>query len=161
MVRLEFRGLMALLCCELMLASLLGCGRHRIALPEVKPPSQVFGPLQEELKKSYLTLFETAPTLEYSDAQIAKMQEYLEQAKDYCVGRFENVSSESNRRIEAAQKGLKKSGLTDEERHGLHCQIQEARALRGQADVVSQSAIPVPTTTSRPNWNSFKSGLHK
>jgi hypothetical protein len=50
-------------------------------------------PLQNELKKSYLTLFETASKLEYSDSQITEMQEYLKQAQDYCVGRFESVST--------------------------------------------------------------------
>ena len=143
MNKLDFRGMLALLCSELLVLSLPGCGGHRIALPEVKPPAQVFEPLQEELKKSYLTLFETASTLEYSDAQIAKMQEYMNQAQDYCVGRFENVASEYQRRVDDAQKALKTSGVTDEERHNLHCRIQDARALKGQADVISQHAIPV------------------
>jgi hypothetical protein len=143
MPKLDLRGLLALLCSELMIGSLVGCGGHRVALPEVRPPSPVFEPLSEELKKSYLTLFETASQLEYSDAQIAKMQEYLKQAQDYCVGRFENVSSEYQRRVDDAQKALKKSGITAEERHNLHCRIQDARALRGQADVISQNAIPV------------------
>ncbi len=143
MPKLDLRGLMALFCSELMISSLIGCGGHRVALPEVRPPSQVFEPLNEEVKKSYLTLFETASQLEYSAAQIAKMQEYLKQAQDYCVGRFENVSSEYQRRVDDAQKALKKSGITAEERHNLHCRIQDARALRGEADVISQNAIPV------------------
>ena len=143
MPRFDFRGLMALLCSELMLASLIGCARHRVVLPEIRPPSQVFGPLQKELKKSYLTLFETAATLEYSNVQIASMQEYLKQAQDYCAGRFENVASEYQRRIDGGRKALKTSGITDEERHNLHCSIQDAQALRGQADVISQNAIPV------------------
>jgi Zn-dependent protease with chaperone function len=135
--------MMALLCSELLMSSLVGCGRHRITLPEVKPPPAVFEPLQEELKKPYLILFETASKLEYSESQIAKMQQYLEQAQDYCVGRFEGVASEYQRRVDEAQKGLKKSGITDLERHGLHCTIQDARALKSQADVISQTAIPV------------------
>lgn len=143
MARLDLRGTLAVFCSELMIWSLVGCGGHRVALPEVRPPSQVFEPLQEELKKSYLTLFETASKLEYSDSQIAKMQEYLKQAQDYCVGRFEGASSEYQRRVDDAQKALKKSSVTDVERHNLHCTIQEARALRSQADVISQHAIPV------------------
>jgi Zn-dependent protease with chaperone function len=149
MPKLDLRGLLALLCSELMIGSLTGCGGHRVALPEVRPPSQVFEPLSEELKKSYLTLFETAAQLEDSDAQITKMQEYLKQAQDYCEGRFENVSSEYQRRVDDAQKELKKSGITAEERHSLHCRIQDARALRGQADVISQNAIPVAYDNKR------------
>jgi Zn-dependent protease with chaperone function len=149
MKNLDFRGLLALLCTELLIGSLTGCGGHRVALPETRPPAQVFEPLSEDLKKSYVTLFETASKLEYSDAQIAKMREYLDQAQDYCVGRFKNSSGEYQRRIDDAQKELKKSGITEEERHNLHCRIQDARALRGQADVISQNAIPVAYDNKR------------
>lgn len=143
MPNLDLRAMVALLCSEALLASLLGCGRHRVELPEVKPPAAVFEPLQEDLKKSYLTLFETAGKLEYSDSQVLKMREYLKQAQDYCVGRFEGVSSEYERRVEESQKALKKSSVTDDERHNLHCRIQDARVLKSQADVISQHAIPV------------------
>jgi Zn-dependent protease with chaperone function len=143
MGRLGLRATLALLCSELLIGTLVGCGGHRVSLPEVKPPSKVFEPLQEELKKSYLTLFETASKLEYSDSQILKMQEYLKQAQDYCVGRFEGVADGYQGRVEDAQKALKKANVTNEERHNLHCRIQEARALKSQADVISQHAIPV------------------
>lgn len=103
----------------------------------------VFQPLQEELKKSYATLFEIAPTLEYSDGQIATMQEYLKQAQDYCTGRFESAASEYQRRVDADQAALKKATVTEDERHNLHCRIQESRALKSQADVIGQNAIPV------------------
>jgi len=48
--------------------------------------------LQEELKKSYLALFETAPTLDYSEGQIDRMRQYLNQAQDFCVGRFKTTA---------------------------------------------------------------------
>ena len=57
----DVRALTALLCSELLIANLSGCGRHRVELPTVKPVVSVFEPLQEDLKKSYLTLFEIAP----------------------------------------------------------------------------------------------------
>jgi hypothetical protein len=83
----DLRALIALLCSELLIANLVGCGRqHRVELPTVKPVASVFEPLQEDLKKSYLTLFETAPGLEYSEAQVARMREYLNQAQDFCGG---------------------------------------------------------------------------
>ena len=143
MANLDLRGMLALVCSELMIGSLAGCGGHRITLPEVRPPAQVFEPLNEELKKSYMTLFETSPKLEYGESQITKMREYLKQAEDYCVGRFKGVANEHQRQVDEAQKGLKKSKITAEERHNLHCRIQDARALKGQADVISHNAIPV------------------
>jgi Zn-dependent protease with chaperone function len=143
MTALSFRSGVSVLCCELLLLNLVACGGHRVALPEVKPVAAVFNPLQEELKKSYTTLFEIAPTLEYSDGQIATMQQYLKQAQDYCTGRFESVASEYQRRVDADQAALKKETVSDDERHNLHCLIQEARALKSQADVIGQQAIPV------------------
>jgi Zn-dependent protease with chaperone function len=149
MIRLDPRGLLALACAGLMLGNTSGCATHRAALPEVAPPKAIFDPLREELKKPYLTLFETASKLEYSEAQIAQMREYLNQAQDYCVGRFENVQKEYQRRLDEAQKGLKKKGITDAERHGLHCDIQEARNLRGQAEVIARTATPVAYDNQR------------
>jgi len=143
MVKLDRRGWLALLCTELLLGNLAGCASHRVTLPVIRPPEAVFEPLQDELKKSYMTLFETASRLEYSESQIAKMQEFLKQAQDYCVGRFESTSKNHQQRVDEAQRSLKKAGVTDSERHNLHCSIQDARALKSQADVISQHAIPV------------------
>ncbi len=140
---LNARGLLALLCSELLLGSLVGCGGHRVTLPETRPPAQTFDALSQDLKKSYLTLFEITPRLEYSEAQIARMQEYLNQAEDYCTGRFKHAASDYQRRVDDAQKALKKASIKQEERHTLHCSIQDARALKGQADVIGQHAIPV------------------
>jgi len=138
----RLRAFVALLCSELLIANLAGCGRHRVELPTVKPVVGVFEPLQEDLKKSYLTLFEIAPSLEYSETQIARMHDYLRQAQDFCVGRFEATAKEYQGSVDDAQKSLK-SKITDDQRHTLHCKIQDARTLKSQADVISQHAIPV------------------
>ena len=144
MAKFDLRGWLALLCSASLMVNLSGCGgRHRATLPTVQPAPHVFEPLQEDLKKSYLTLFEIAPGLEYSDSQILRMREYLKQAQDYCAGRFDGLAKEYQRKVDDAQKGLKKSKVTDAERHTLHCTIQDARALKGQADVIGQHAIPV------------------
>ncbi len=143
MAKFDVRSGICLLCSELLLLNMVGCGGHRMTLPEVRPVAAVFEPLQDDLRKSYATLFEVAPTLEYSDSQIEKMRQYLEQAQDYCVGRFESVAGEYQRRVDDDQAALKKSSVTEEQRHTLHCRIQENRALKSQADVISQQAIPV------------------
>lgn len=104
MATLDARGWVALLCSELLLLNLSGCGSHRVALPSVTPPPEVFNPLQRELKKSYLELFGTEMSFEYSDSQISTMREYQIQAQDYCVGRFEGLSKEYERKTDEAQK---------------------------------------------------------
>jgi hypothetical protein len=76
-------------------------------------------PPQQDLKKPYFTLFESAPTLEYTASQLTTMQEYLKQAQDYCTGRFEGVAKEYDRRVDADQPALKKLNVTEEERHKM------------------------------------------
>lgn len=142
MWRHGLRSGLSLLCSELLLLNTLSCGGHRVTLPEVRAPKEVFDPLQEELKKSYATLFEIAPTLEYSGSQITTMQGYLKQAQDYCTGRFEAVAKDYDRQVDTDQSGLKKS-IPDEERHNLHCRIQESRSLKNQADIIAHQSIPV------------------
>jgi hypothetical protein len=70
------------------------------------------------------------------------MHDYLSQAQDFCVGRFEATAKEYQGSVNEAQKSLK-SKITDDQRHALHCKIQDARALKSQADVISQHALPV------------------
>jgi Zn-dependent protease with chaperone function len=143
MIHLDPKALTAVLCCQLLLLPLIGCGGRRTTLPTTKPTAAVFGPLQEDLKKSYATLFEIAPTLEYSPRQIEQMREYLKQAQDYCVGSFERQADQYDYAVQEAQKGLKKAKISAEERHNLHCTIQNSRGLKNQADVIAQHAIPV------------------
>src|SRR5579863_5251643 len=142
MLRVDLRGLAALVCSELLILSLPGRG-HRATLPSVEPIPGSFERLQDDLKKPYLTLFEIAPNLNYSADQISHMQEYLKQAQDYCVGRFEEASGQYDKKVQDAQKALKKDSVAEGERHDLHCTIQSNRALKGQADVIAQHAIPV------------------
>ena len=137
------RSQIAVLCILLLTANLQSCATKRTELPTVRPVTEVFEPLREDLKKSYLDLFQEASRLEYSDAQIARMREYLKQAEDYCVGRFDVTSNDYKQAEEEAQKGLKRPGITEADRHQLHCKIQEARVLRGQAEVIARHAIPV------------------
>ncbi len=105
----------------------------------------VFEPLQEDLQKSYLQLFEETPRLEYSQAQIDDMRNYLDQAQDYCVGQFKKRGDAYDRQLQDAQKELKQKtrDLDDEARHEMHCQIQNLRVLKGQTQVLANHAIPV------------------
>jgi hypothetical protein len=107
------------------------------------PPSGALQPLQEEIKNSYLTLFETASRLEYSKPQIESLRKYLKQAEDFCVGRFRESAKNYQREVDDAQRELRKEGITEARRHELHCKIQDARALKSQADLIAQHAIPV------------------
>ena len=140
----EVRRQIALVC----VVSLLGatqstCASRQATLPRTQPTPEVFEPLQADLRKSYLELFETASKLEYSTAQIERMRGYLREAQCYCSARFADSAKTYEHEVSTAQDGLKKSGITDAERHDLHCRIQDKLSLKSQAEVIAKHAIPV------------------
>jgi hypothetical protein len=65
-------------------------------------------PLREYLQKPYLELFELAPKLEFSAAEIEAQRDALESGKDMCVDRFENHVKQYGKQIEASRTDLKK-----------------------------------------------------
>lgn len=96
-----------------------------------------------QLKKSYLQLFEEVPQLEYSDSAFEDMNRYLKEGQDYCTGRFEEAAKGYQRKVDDAQQSLRRTEVTEQLRHDLHCSIQQNRELKSQADVIAQHAIPV------------------
>lgn len=113
--------------------------------PEAPLEPAVFEPLKKSLQKSYLTLFDEASGLEFSSAQIEKMEDYLDDAQDYCEDRFESRTESLEDSLDEAQKELRErsADLSDEERHNRHCRIQNLRILRSQSETLENHAIPV------------------
>jgi Zn-dependent protease with chaperone function len=139
---MRVQALTAVLAVELMLLlSIGGCG-HRTTAPAKPLTPTVFQPLREELKKPYAELFRIAPQLEYSQAQIAAMRAYLEEAKDFCIGSVGDRAKQYEKELASYQSELQQPA-TDGTRHNLHCEIQNARAGMNQARVLAQTAIPV------------------
>jgi hypothetical protein len=141
---LNLRAVISILVCEALILSSVGCG-HRTVAPQTPLSAAVFNPLQEYLQKSYLELFKLAPTLEFNQSQIDEMRKYLNESKDYCVGQFKARSDRYDKQLEQAQADLKQqtSKLSDSQRKEKHCRIQNLRALKSQADVLADQAIPV------------------
>jgi hypothetical protein len=135
---------MALLLAVSLTVSPVACAK-RVAAPRVALPPAVFEPLQKDLQKSYLELFETAHRLEYSPRQIQDMREYLDGAKDYCVSQFKEHGRQHERELDEAQRSLKRDSdkLSDAERHERHCRIQNLRTMKAQVEVLANHAIPV------------------
>ena len=100
--------------------------------------------LRTLLQKSYAELFDLAPTLTFSPAEIAAQRKTLEKGKDFCVSRFKEHGKQYEKQIEAAQKDLKKktASLTDEQSSQAHCKIQNLELLRSEAQALSGHAIP-------------------
>jgi Zn-dependent protease with chaperone function len=104
------------------------------------PPTELRGLLQ----KSYAELFDLAPTLTFSAAEIAAQRKTLEKGKDFCISRFKEHGKQYGKQIDAAQKDLKKktASLTDEQGRQAHCRIQNLELLRSEAQALSGHAIP-------------------
>ena len=100
--------------------------------------------LGEYLQKSYLELFELAPSLEFTQGEVEKQREALKKGKDLCVDRFENHMKQYGKQIDAARKDLKKNTgtLTEVQRKQTHCNIQNLDLLKSEAEVLAKQAIP-------------------
>ena len=100
--------------------------------------------LHAYLQKPYEELFELAPSVSFSTAEVEKERQALKAAKDSCRDRFKNHSKTYSKQLENARKELKlrSASLTDPPRHALHCRIQNLELLQSEADVLSGQAIP-------------------
>lgn len=101
-------------------------------------------PLRDYLQKSYSELFEIAPQLSFSPAEIAKQREAFQKAKDSCVDRFKDRVKGYDKQLDKERSELKKSTakLTKAQRKEAHCTIQNLDLLKSEADVLARQAIP-------------------
>ena len=130
--------------------TLEGCG-SRVA-PSGKPSDSITAhdsaqpstPLRGYLQRSYMELFALAPTLELSSADVESQRHAFADGEKMCVSRFKEHSKQYQTEIRAAQNELKKKNatITDEQRAGLHCKIQNLELLDSEAKVLANTAIP-------------------
>ncbi len=140
-MRVQTRGFVALLLCELLIALPLE------AAPRVEADldAVVFDDLQHALQKPYMELFELAAGLEFSSPQIAKMRRYLEETERQCVKGFKRQAKDLRSKLRDAQQELRKRSdrLNDTQRHELHCRIQNLRIMQAEAAMLAEHAVPV------------------
>lgn len=106
---------------------------------------QPLPPLRDYVHKSYLKLFKISPSLHFTQDEFNALRDQLDKGRKICVNRFKDRASNYDSRIQATQQELKKqtTTLSDERRHDLHCKIQNLRAVKSQAEVFADHAIPV------------------
>jgi len=139
------RTSVALLLTEILILSpAIGAYAAQQQLRTVAAAAPSAASLREYLQKSYLDLFELAPRLEFSAAEIEAQRNALRSGKDICVGRFKTHSKQYGAQIETARKDLKKNTgtLKDQERKEVHCNIQNLDLLKSEADILAGQAIP-------------------
>jgi Zn-dependent protease with chaperone function len=136
------KSVAVLLCPIIVLLPILAEGAASAGQAQARS-AQTLAP-RELLQKSYMELFELAPKLEFSAAEIESQRNSLKSGKDVCVGRFKTHSKQYGDQINAARKDLKKATatLTEEQRKQAHCNIQNLDLLKSEADILSGQAIP-------------------
>lgn len=134
------QGLTVILCELLVLLPAIGSQPRS----QAQPPQAQEKSLRSDLQKSYDQLFQLAPSLHYTAAEIEAQQKALKEGEDRCVRRFKDQSKQYGKQISAEQKELKatSSKLTDAQRSAMHCRIQNLELLRSEAQMLSQHAIP-------------------
>jgi hypothetical protein len=112
---------------------------------EVAPPPPIeAGTLRAHLQEAYLELFDTAPTLRFTAANIRSQREAFAAGEKACVARFKDHARQYAKQMQTAQGDLKKvtASLTDAQRKQVHCQIQNLDQLQREAETLYQHAIP-------------------
>lgn len=101
-------------------------------------------PLRALLQKSYIELFDLAPTLTISKAEMDSQRAKLGKDKGICVSRFKEHGKQYSKQVDTAQKELKQktASLSEENRKQIHCKIQNLELLRSEAQALSGHAIP-------------------
>lgn len=101
-------------------------------------------PLREYLLKPYVELFELAPSLQFTAAEVEQERQVLKQGEDSCRNKFKAASKQYGKQLEQTRKTLKASGLNleDQARHTAHCSIQNLELLKSETDMLAGQAIP-------------------
>ena len=100
--------------------------------------------LHEYLQKPYEDLFQLAPTLHFSNAEVDQERQVLKRGEDACRNRFKDHTKIYGKQLDATRKELKQGGPTlgDQPRRELHCKIQNLDLLRSESEALDKHAIP-------------------
>ena len=128
-----------------------GCSQRRAKPPQLALVPAVHDQIQQRLAQPYDELFDAAPDLKLSPSDLEGMRKHVRESQDYCTTNAKAAAKKYEKQTEDLLAELKRLGNKIEEgkRHDLHCQVQELRSFRAQADVLAQQLIPVAFDNSR------------
>jgi len=135
----------------LSLSLILGCSQRRVKPPEMPLAPSAHDQIQQRLQQPYEDLFDLAPSLNLSSIDLAGMRQHVRQSQDYCTTNVKERSKIYEKQTDERMAEIKRLGNKIEEsrRHDLHCQIQELRSAKAQADLLADQLIPVAYDNSR------------
>src|SRR6185369_2263691 len=91
----------------------------------------------------YSELFQEAPAVHYSQADLKSLKEYLDQSKNYCVARHQVQTKQYEQQLQQAGWDLMRIGGSESQRDKKHCEIQNLRLLHARSEVLAQEGIPI------------------
>lgn len=149
--RSRLPSFICLLCMVLVGPLLAGCSHRRVKPPTMPLVPSVHDNIEQRLNQPYHELFEVAPTLKLTQNDLAGMRKHMRESQDYCTAKVKNRGKRYEKEIDDRTAELKRLSKTLDEasRHDLHCQIQELRSSKAQADVLAHQLIPVAYDNSR------------
>jgi Peptidase family M48 len=144
-----------LLISQLILLPVFGARPAAAAVqPPLPPPT-----LRDYLRMSYLKLFELSPELHFTAAEIEAERKALVRSQDSCVERFKRRVEQYDKQLDRAQSELKKASakLSEEQRIGMHCKIENLRELHSEASLLAEHAIPTAYDNMRAKLDLIQS----
>lgn len=149
--RSRLLSLIGLLCLVLLAPFLTGCSQRRVTPPTMPLAPSVHEDIQKRLNQPYDALFEEAPALKLTQNELEGMRKHVRESQDYCTTNVKDRGKNYEKSIQDRMAELKRLGnaVDEAKRHELHCQIQELRSSKAQADVLAEQLIPVAYDNSR------------
>jgi Peptidase family M48 len=135
----------------LILSLILGCSQRRVTPPKMPLAPDIHDQIQQRLQQPYDELFDVAPDLKFNSGDLEAMRRHVRESQDYCTSNVKASAKTYEQQTNELTAELKRLGTKIEEgrRHDLHCQIQELRSARAQADVLTQQLVPVAYDNSQ------------
>ncbi len=130
---------------------ILGCSQRRVKPPEMPLAPSAHDQIQQRLQQPYEDLFDLAPGLNLSATDLEGMRKHVRQSQDYCTTNVKERAKIYEKQTDERIAEIKHLGkqIEESQRHDLHCQIQELRSAKAQADLLADQLIPVAFDNSR------------
>ncbi len=101
--------------------------------------------LWNQLEHSYLELFRISPHLHFDASRINEMRDFLKNARDHCQNYYKDRTKKFDSQLKETQQTLREETgkISDEQRHEIHCRIQQLRRSRTEDQILADHAIPI------------------
>jgi hypothetical protein len=133
------------------LMAVAGCSQKRLTPPQPALAPATHDDLQQTVQRPYEELFDLAPTLRLDPQDLRSMRQHVRESQDYCTANVKTRAKAFEKQIDSRQDELKVLGPKGDfdKRHKLHCEIQEFRSQKAQADILAGQLVPVAYENSR------------